>query len=67
MKHLHYAVVKDGEGWAIERDGTKLHEYTSLPDAEAAIFDMARTDRDRGFQVEVSINGKHGLWDKEAT
>ncbi len=68
MKHVLYDVVKDGDAWAIECDGKKLHQYASLPEAEAAMFDMARTDKDRGHHVDLRIEGsKHGLWDKEAT
>jgi hypothetical protein len=55
MKHVQYEVVADGAGWAIHVDGRKLHEYPSLPEAEAAAFDMMRTDRDRGFHVQVKM------------
>jgi hypothetical protein len=55
MKNIQYNLVADGDGWAIEQDGRKLHQYSTLAEAEAAAFDMARTDRDRGFHVEVKV------------
>jgi hypothetical protein len=55
MKHVQYDVVSDGDGWVIEIDGKKVHQFSSLPEAEAAAFDMARTDRDRGFHVQVKL------------
>ncbi len=55
MKRVEYELVKDGEGWSIAIDGKKTHSYSSLPEAEAAAFDMARTDRDRGFHVHVTM------------
>jgi hypothetical protein len=62
MKQIQYDLVPDGDGWAIESDGRKLHRYPTLPEAEAAAFDMARTDRDRGIKVHVNVppNGSHG-------
>jgi hypothetical protein len=55
MKHIQYDLVTDGDGWAIQVEGRTLHRYPSLPEAEAAAFDMARTDRDRGFHVNVKL------------
>ncbi len=53
MKRIHYEVVADGDVWLIRCDGKDLHRYPSLPDAEAAAFDMARTDRNRGMRADV--------------
>jgi hypothetical protein len=65
MKRVQYNVVKDGEGWVIERDGKKLHSFAALADAEAAAFDMARTDRDQDMHADVTVEGAPGLWDKK--
>jgi hypothetical protein len=54
-KHVQYDIVADGDGWAIEVEGKRLHRYDTLPEAEAAAFDMARTDRDRGIRAEVNV------------
>ncbi|HEX4097991.1 MAG TPA: hypothetical protein VHX64_14805 [Caulobacteraceae bacterium] len=67
MKRIQYNVLKDGDRWAIERDGKRLHQYPTLPDAEAAAFDMARTDRDEGEHVDVIVEGKPDLWGKQTT
>ncbi len=64
MKRVEYKVEKEGEEWVIERNGKKLHSYSTLTDAEAAAFDMARTDRDQDFHVEVHVEGAPSLWDK---
>jgi hypothetical protein len=55
MKQIQYDLVNDGDGWAIAVEGRNLHHYPTLPEAEAAAFDMARTDRDRGFKVHVNL------------
>jgi hypothetical protein len=55
MKHVHYDVVKDGDEFVIRVEGKDLHRYPNLPEAEAAAFDMARTDRMRGMQAEVTV------------
>lgn len=64
MKRVTYNVVKDGEEWAIERDGKRLHALPTLSEAEAAAFDMARTDRDQDMHAEVHVEGAPKLWDK---
>jgi hypothetical protein len=53
MKRIHYDVVASGKDWVIRCDGRDLHRYTSLPEAEAAAFDMARTDRNQGIRADV--------------
>ena len=53
MKHVHYDVVASGGEWLVRCDGRDLHRYPSLPEAEAAAFDMARTDRNRGMHADV--------------
>ena len=53
MKRIHYDVVPSGEDWVVRCDGKDLHRYASLPVAEAAAFDMARTDRNRGMHADV--------------
>jgi hypothetical protein len=55
MKNIHYDLVAEGNDWVIQIDGKAMHRYPSLPEAEAAAFDMARTDRDRGFHVQVRL------------
>ncbi len=67
MKRVLYNVVKDGEEWVIERNGKKLHSYSTVTDAEASAFDMARTDRDQDFHVDVHVEGAPSLWGKAAT
>jgi hypothetical protein len=64
MKRVEYKVAKSGDEWIVERDGKKLHAFPSLTDAEAAAFNMARTDRDQDFHVDVHIEGAPSLWDK---
>jgi hypothetical protein len=54
MKRIHYEVVADGGDWLIRCEGKDLHRYPSLAVAEAAAFDMARTDRNRGMRAEVT-------------
>lgn len=53
MKRIHYDVVPSGQDWVVRCDGKDLHRYPSLPVAEAAAFDMARTDRNRGIRADV--------------
>ena len=53
MKRVHYDVSQDDNGWLIRCDGRELRRCSSLAEAEAAAFDMARTDRDRGIRAEV--------------
>jgi len=55
MKRIHYEVVADGEGWLIRCEGKDLHRYPTMAEAEAAAFDMARTDRNRGIRVNVQV------------
>lgn len=59
MKRVHYDVSRDGTGWLIRCEGRELRRYSSLPEAEAAAFDMARTDRDRGIRAEVKTPPSH--------
>jgi hypothetical protein len=61
MKRIHYDVVPSGEDWVVRCDGKDLHRYPSLPMAEAAAFDMARTDRNRGIRADVRTppEGQH--------
>ena len=54
MKHVHYDVVANGNDWLVRCEGRDLHTYPSLAEAEAAAFDMARTDRNQGMHVEVT-------------
>jgi len=64
MKRVQYNVLKAGEEWIVERDGKKLHAFPTASDAEAAAFNMARTDRDQDMQVDVHVEGAPSLWDR---
>jgi len=54
MKRIHYDVVASGRDWLIRCEGRDLHRYPTLAEAEAAAFDMARTDRNRGMHAQVT-------------
>jgi len=55
MKQVHYEVVANGDDWVVRCEGKDLHRFPSLAEAEAAAFDMARTDRNWGKHADVQM------------
>ena len=56
-----FAVVRHGDGWAVEHAGEIFGESLSKDEAKAAAHKGARAAADEGRLCQVRISGEHGF------
>ena len=56
-----FAVIEDGEGWAVECDGAILDRRADKDEAKAAAHRRARSSQDKGAPCMVRVTGEHGF------
>lgn len=70
MARIRYFVVdhkQGGDRWAVRKDHEIVGTYAVQSEAEAAAFDMARTDKTAGHGAEVNVQDAHGRFGEERT
>lgn len=56
-----FAVIEDGDGWAVESGGAILDRRRDKDEAKAAAHRRARSSQDKGHACMVRISGEHGF------
>lgn len=56
-----FAVIEDGNGWAVESGGAILDRRKDKDEAKAAAHRRARTSQDAGRACMVRVSGEHGF------
>jgi hypothetical protein len=56
-----FAVIEDGDGWAVESGGAILERRGDKDEAKAAAHRRARSEQDAGRPCMVRVNGEHGF------
>lgn len=56
-----FAVIRHGDGWAVEHDGEILGESIDKDEAKACAHKEARAASEAGKLCQVRISGEHGF------